>query len=128
VGALSSALCSRRRRIALTGDARRPDSHGRGGERRESETFGYDTRFCLWWGNFARYRPISHGPSNGDARRPARPADAKAEAEAERPEAAIAARPRSVEVGGSGGNGRRLLAAAARRPPVKRDCGAGWWR
>lgn len=49
-------------------------------------------------------------------RRPARSSDAKAE----RPEAA-----RTVEVGGSGGNGRRLPAAAARRPPVKRDCGAG---
>lgn len=29
-----------------------------------------------------------------------------------------------MEVGGSGGNGWRLPAAAARRPPAKRDCGA----
>jgi hypothetical protein len=58
----------------------------------------------------------------------ARPTDAKAEADAERPEAAGAAGPRSVEVGGRGGYGR--MGTCGRRPraggrPSDGRCGGG---
>jgi len=58
----------------------------------------------------------------------ARPTDAKAEAEAERPEAAGAARPRSVEVGGRGGYG--WMGTCGLRPrgrgrPSEGRCGGG---
>jgi hypothetical protein len=58
----------------------------------------------------------------------ARPTDAKARGGPERPEAAVAARSRYVEVGGRGGYG--WMGTCGRRPPAggrppERRCGGG---